>query len=185
MAINGPSRGFSSSDKNHYTNIHRHCWTESLKICKFTKFKGQASKASIPQNHKVAKLYRRLYGRVAGAGGGGNLTCCPPKIETFETFPEFAKLPYICVSFQQIIFKLGNFTDFKAFFPAFLRIFSDRVSHEKAIHTTKEQLADFYFNPFIFVGFVACVAAGPRTRLNHLQGFRRLQKHESIQVPIF
>ena len=70
--------------------------------------------------------------------GGGNLTCCPPKIETFETFPEFAKLPYICVSFQQIIFKLGNFTDFKAFFPALLRIFSDRVSHEKTIHTTKE-----------------------------------------------
>ena len=183
----GPSRGFFSSfDKNHYANIHRNCQRESLKICKFTKFKGQASKASIPYNHKVAKVYRRLCSREAGGGGvGGGSNLLPPKIETFETFPEFAKLPYICVSFQQINFKLGNFTDFKAFFPALLRIFSDRVSHEKTIYTTKEQLADFYFSPFIFVGFVACVAAGPRTRLNHLQGFRRLQKHKSIQVLIF
>ena len=165
----GPSRGFFSSfDKNHYANIHRNCLKESLKICKFTKFKGQASVC------------------VVGRPEGGDLTCCPPPPkETFETFPEFAKLPYICVSFQQMIFKLGNFTDFKAFFPALLRIFSDRVSHEKTIYTTKEQLADFYFSPFIFVGFVACVAAGPRTRLNHLQGFRRIQKHKSIEVLIF
>lgn len=85
---------------------------------------------------KVAKVYRRLCGREAGGGGGSNLL--PPKIETFETFPEFAKLPYICVSFQQMIFKLGKFSDFKAFFPALLRIFSDRVSHEKTMYTTKE-----------------------------------------------
>ena len=83
---------------------------------------------------KVAKVYRRLCGREAG--GGSNLL--PPKIETFETFREFAKLPYIYVSFQQMIFKLGNFTDFKAFFPALLRIFSVRVSHEKTMYTTKE-----------------------------------------------
>ena len=138
----GPSRGFFSSfDKNHYANIHRNCLKESLKICKFTKFKGQASKASIPYNHKVAKVYRRLCGREAGGGGGGRgggSNLLPPQKETFETFPEFAKLPYICVSFQQMIFKLGNFTDFKAFFPALLRIFSDRVSHEKTIYTTKE-----------------------------------------------
>ena len=166
----GPSRGFFSSfDKNHYANIHRNCQRESLKICKFTKFKGRESVQTFVWQ--------------GGRGGGSNLL--PPKIETFETFPEFAKLPYICVSFQQMIFKLGNFSDFKAFFPALLRIFSDRVSHEKTIYRTKEQLADFYFSPFIFVGFVACVAAGPRTRLNHLQGFRRLQKHKSIQVLIF
>ena len=167
----GPSRGFFSSfDKNHYANIHRNCQRESLEICKFTKFKGRESVQTFVWQ---------------GGRGGGGSNLLPPKIETFETFPEFAKLPYICVSFQQMIFKLGNFTDFKAFFPALLRIFSDRVSHEKTIYTTKEQLADFYFSAFIFVGFVACVAAGPRTRLNHLQGFRRLQKHKSIQVLIF
>ena len=87
---------------------------------------------------KVAKVHRRLCGREAGGGGGGGSNLLPPKMETFETFPEFAKLPYICVSFQQMIFKLGNFTDFKAFFPALLRIFSDRVSHEKTMYTTKE-----------------------------------------------
>ena len=67
-----------------------------------------------------------------GGGGGSNLL--PPKIETFETFPEFAKLPYICVSFQQIIFKLGNFTDFKAFFPALLQFFLTG-SHMKKLYT--------------------------------------------------
>ena len=168
--------------KNHYANIHRHCWRESLKICKFTKFKGQASKASIhilgPQSRETVKTFVSQ----GGPGVGSNLLPPSPskkKIETFQTFSEFAKLPYICVSFQQIIFKLGNFTDNKAFFPALLPGFfltgsqsKDREARgphmKKTIHTTKEQLADFYFNPFIFVGFVACVAAGPRTRLNHL-----------------
>ena len=168
----GPSRGFFSSfDKNHYANIHRNCQRESLEICKFTKFKGRESVQTFVWQ--------------GGRRGGGGSNLLPPKIETFETFPEFAKLPYICVSFQQMIFKLGTFSDFKAFFPALLRIFSDRVSHEKTMYTTKEYLADFHFSPFTFVGFVAWVSAGPRTRLNHLQGFRRLQKHKSIQVLIF
>ena len=130
----GPSRGFFSSfDKNHYANIHRNCQRESLEICKFTKFKGQASKASIPYNHKVAKVYRRLCGREAGGGvGGSNLL--PPKIETFETFPEFAKLPYICVSFQQIISNLATLLILRRSFQPYYGFFLTG-SHMKKLYT--------------------------------------------------
>ena len=129
-----PAVFFSSFDKNHYANIHRKCWRESLKICKFTKLtcKGQASKASIPQNHKVAKLYRPsvcMVGRPEGGGGGSNLL--PPKIETFETFPEFAKLPYICVSFQQMISNLATLLILRRSFQPYYGFFLTGSSMKK------------------------------------------------------
>ena len=64
------------------------------------------------------KFYRRLY------GGGSNL---PPTtnittIQTSSKLCDFAEL-YRFVGFPQITFILGNFTNFKAFFPAMLTDF--------------------------------------------------------------
>ena len=44
-------------------HIHLHCWKDSLKIRQLTKFKGdiRPNRAKILP-HKVAKLYRRLFG---------------------------------------------------------------------------------------------------------------------------
>ena len=44
--------------------------------------------------------------------GDTNLT---PTIQTYVKYGDFAELLYIVVSFQQITFKLGIFTNFKAF----------------------------------------------------------------------
>ena len=49
---------------------------------------------------------------------------CPTTIETFVKFRDFQS--YIFVSFQQITFKLGNFTIFKASFPAMSMGFFDQ-----------------------------------------------------------
>ena len=140
MAIHGPSRDFFFQVLiKTITRISTDTAREkALKSVNLPSLKVKRPKRAYHRTTKSRNCTDVcMVGRPGGAGGGGS-NLLPPKIETFETFPEFAKLPYICVSFQQINFKLGNFTDFKAFFPALLRIFSDWVSHEKTIHTTKE-----------------------------------------------
>ena len=65
---------------------------------------------------KIAKSYRRLYG--GGGGGVGGASLCRHIVGHKRQW-NFATLRrYIFVSFQQITFKLGNFINLKALFPA-------------------------------------------------------------------
>ena len=57
---------------------------------------------------KVVKIYSHLH-------GGGAASLYPPTKQTSVKFRELRS--YVLVSFQQITFKLGNFTNFKALFP--------------------------------------------------------------------
>ena len=95
------------------TNIHQHCW----KISKLSKFQGHTSNAGegIAQIQSCKSL-QRFVSKEAGL--------CPTTIETFVKFRDFQS--YIFVSFQQITFKLGNFTIFKASFPAMSMGFFDQ-----------------------------------------------------------
>ena len=65
---------------------------------------------------KVEKFYRRLY------GGRQELVTPPPP--TLQLLNTTTLRSYICVSFQQIAFLIGSFTDQNAFFPVVLTDFS-------------------------------------------------------------
>ena len=85
-----------------------------LRIRKLTKFKGDTPKRAKILLHKGAKFDIPLF------GGGTKLH---PTTQTSVKFRDLAELYLELVSFQKIIFKLGNFTDFKAFFPEVLTDF--------------------------------------------------------------
>lgn len=81
--------------------------------------------------YKVAKFDRLLY------GGGTNLH---PTTQTAVKFRDLAELYLELVSFQKITFKLGNFTDLKAFFSRIIDGFSQsRPWKGPSI------IADYYF----------------------------------------
>ena len=110
--------GFSTFDMDQLGKICRHHWKEPHKINKGAK---SESDTSLVRRYRSAKL-RKVTDFCLQ-------TLCPPKFvppphPPYKRLKNFMTLrSYIFVNFQQIPFKLGNFTNLKALFPAECRIF--------------------------------------------------------------
>ena len=87
---------------NKLGKIRQHHRKEHLNIAKIAKFEKDMSTA---REYIALKIYRRLY--------GGGQVCAPHQTKT-------TLRSCIFISFQQITYKLGSFTNLRALFPVLL-----------------------------------------------------------------
>ena len=102
-----PSTVFSAFDMDKLRKSVDTTGKSALILGKLPSLKVIRLKRAKRELHKVSKIYKRLYrGGVVGGRGGG--------IFTIQT--SWRSYIFVTHWFQQIAFKLGSFTNFKALF---------------------------------------------------------------------
>ena len=116
-------RFFPTFDMDQLGKILRHHWKRRLNISKLAaSLKLIDLKRATTQLRKAAKIYRRLY-RV------GSKFVTPDRTNFCKISRLWGAISY--VTFQQITFKIGNFTNLKTLFPAESTDFP-WLAHEKS-----------------------------------------------------